>query len=210
MMGSMWIFLGLLLTGVARAEAHASACGSMVEEEPSGKEVNWVYQYSQDSCKIIRQNVPSDGVITFRTEKDCMHNCSRVYSSLYPPGDAVCDLHKDQGPCMALVFMWYYDQERRICDSFFYGGCQGNGNRFEDKNECIQLCVAPKKGRAGSSDTDQNSEPSGSGTDAGLIVGVVFGVIFGAAFLVTLGLYLVQRKKLKKQKHQPVPDTEMK
>ncbi|XP_073540718.1 inter-alpha-trypsin inhibitor-like isoform X2 [Phyllobates terribilis] len=208
MMGSMWIFLGLLLAGVTKAKDQP--CAGPVVEDPSGTEVSWIYEYSQDSCRIIRQKVPSNGETTFSSEKDCLSNCSRAYSSLYPTGDAVCELRKDQGPCMALIFMWYYDQERRICDSFFYGGCAGNGNRFEDKNKCIQLCVAPKKGRAGASDVDQNSEPSGSGTDAGLIVGVVFGVIFGAAFLVTLGLYLVQRKKLKKQKHQPVPDTEMK
>ncbi|CAJ0964689.1 unnamed protein product, partial [Ranitomeya imitator] len=186
------------------------ACVGSVVEDPSGTEVNWVYQYSQDSCKIVRQKVQSDGVITFSSEKDCLRSCARAYSSLYPTGDAVCDLPMDKGSCMALIFMWYYDKERRICDSFLYGGCQGNGNRFQEKNECIQLCVEPKKGRAGSSDVDQNAEPSGSGTDAGLIVGIVFGVIFGAAFLVTLGMYLVQRKKLKKQKHQPVPDTEMK
>ncbi|XP_077137405.1 inter-alpha-trypsin inhibitor-like [Ranitomeya variabilis] len=208
MMGSMWIFLGLVLTGVTRAEENA--CVGSVVEDPSGTELNWVYQYSQDSCKIVRQKVKSDGVITFSSEKDCLQNCSRSYSSLYPTGDAVCDLPKEPGKCLALILKWYYDQEQRICGTFLYSGCQGNGNRFEEKNECIQRCVVPKKGRAGSSDVDQNAEPSDSGTDAGLIVGIVFGVIFGAAFLVTLGLYLVQRKKLKKQKHQPVPDTEMK
>ncbi|XP_075711254.1 inter-alpha-trypsin inhibitor-like [Rhinoderma darwinii] len=207
-MSSLWIFLSLLLAGVTRAQE--SQCEGAVVEDPSGTEVRWTYDKSQDFCQIIRQKHPTSGINIFKTEIDCLQNCSQKYSNLYPPGDAVCDLPQDQGPCMALIFMWYYDQERKVCDSFFYGGCRGNGNRFEDRNECTKLCVVPRKGKSGASDVAVDSEPTGSGTDAGLVIGIVFGVIFGAAFLVTLGLYLVQRKKLKKQTHKRVPDTEMK
>lgn len=198
----MWIFLGLLLAGITRAQE--SHCVGSVLEDPSGTEVRWTYDQSQDNCRMIFQKKPTNGINVFKTEKECLSNCSQEYSSLYPAEGAVCNLPVDNGPCLALIFMWYYDKERKVCDSFFYGGCQGNGNRFEDRNECINLCV-DKKGRSGASD----AAPSGSGTDTGLVLGIVFGVIFGAAFLVTLGMYLVQRKKLKKQEHKRVPDTEM-
>ncbi|XP_066458231.1 WAP four-disulfide core domain protein 6B-like [Eleutherodactylus coqui] len=156
---------------------------------------------------MILQKDSTNKVNVFRTEKDCLRTCTQTYSSLYPEGDAVCNLTKDSGPCMALALMWYYDMEQKVCDSFFYGGCQGNGNRFNDKEECIDRCVPAKKGKSGAA---QEAERSGEGVDTGLIIGVVFGVIFGAAFLVTLGLYLVQRKKMKQQKHTRVPDAEMK
>ncbi|KAM4707220.1 uncharacterized protein O3C94_004446 [Discoglossus pictus] len=120
---------------------------------------------------------------------------------------AVCELPLDPGPCMALIFMWYYDAERQACDSFLYGGCQGNGNRFENKTNCTSTCVTPKKGKSGG--TNLSEEPTSTETDEGLIVGVVCGCVFGAAFLITLGLFLHQRKKIKKQQHKSVPQVEM-
>ncbi|XP_040276065.1 protein AMBP-like [Bufo bufo] len=208
-MSSIWIFLGLFLASVTRAQERH--CEVVALGHPSGTEVRWTYDKSQGSCIRILQKDSKNGINVFNSEKECLSNCSTIYGSLYPPGAAVCSLSQDQGPCLALIFMWYYDKERNVCDSFFYGGCQGNGNRFEDRNECTNLCVVKKKdGKSGALDAAQDSEPADSGSDAGLIIGVIFGVIFGIAFLVTLGLYLVQRKKLKKQKHQPVPATEMK
>ncbi|XP_069819478.1 kunitz-type serine protease inhibitor bitisilin-3-like [Dendropsophus ebraccatus] len=208
-MSSGWIFLGLLLIGITRAEEKVhtqSQCEVVVLGDSSGREMRWTYDPSQDACKKILQKNTEDGINVFRTERDCLSLCSKAYGSLYPPGEAVCNLTMDPGPCLSAIFMWYYDKNSKICDSFLYGGCQGNGNRFSNRTECISRCLPAKKGKSGASD----AAPSGSGTDAGLVIGVLFGVIFGLAFLVTLGMYLVQRKKLKKQKHQRVPDTEMK
>ncbi|XP_071987611.1 inter-alpha-trypsin inhibitor-like [Engystomops pustulosus] len=204
-MGSVWIFLGLLLVGVTRAQE--SRCVGAVPEDPSGTAMRWTYDSSHDMCKVIRQKDSTFDINIFSSEQDCLKTCSAAYMSLYPDGAAVCDLPEDQGPCLAMIVMWYYNKERQVCDTFIYGGCQGNGNRFDSSDECVTRCVVPKKGRSG---VAQDSEASGSGTDAGLIIGIVFGVIFGGAFLVTLALYLVQRKKLKKQQHKRVPDTEMK
>ncbi|XP_056408645.1 inter-alpha-trypsin inhibitor-like [Hyla sarda] len=203
-MSSSMLFFGSGLT-LHPFLSSESRCGVAVLEDSAGTEDRWTYDQSQDSCRKILLKDSRDGSNIFRTEKECLSICSEAYTR-----EAACDLPQDRGPCMALFMMWYYDQERGLCDTFFYGGCQGNGNRFENRMECINTCVVPKKGRSGYSDVSQDSEPSGSGTDAGLVVGVIFGVIFGVAFLVTLGMYLVQRKKLKKQKHKRVPDTEMK
>ncbi|KAM3910167.1 inter-alpha-trypsin inhibitor-like [Leptodactylus fuscus] len=204
-MSPMWIFLGFLLAGVTRAQD--SQCLGSVLEDPRGAEVRWTYDHTQDTCRVIHLKDPMNGGNLFNSEKECLRTCSEKYNSLYPAGDAACDLALDPGPCMAAIVMWSYNKEKGICDTFFYGGCQGNGNRFDSEEDCLTQCVVPKKGRSGAT---QDSKPSGSGPDTGLIIGIVFGVIFGAAFLVTLGLYLVQRKKLKKQQHKRVPATEMK
>ncbi|CAL1266776.1 unnamed protein product [Larinioides sclopetarius] len=37
--------------------------------------------------------------------------------------------------------MWYYDRSDNICKSFVYGGCEGNGNRFEKRTDCETSCV---------------------------------------------------------------------
>jgi hypothetical protein len=36
--------------------------------------------------------------------------------------------------------MYAYDNETDSCIQFTYGGCQGNGNRFSTKEECMTLC----------------------------------------------------------------------
>ncbi|KAM4687223.1 inter-alpha-trypsin inhibitor-like [Rhinophrynus dorsalis] len=185
----------------SECEDHVGVAGS-----GRGTEIRWSYVQADKSCKAFLQREEGKSRNSFSTEIECMRRCSEEYNRLYPPGDAVCALPQDAGPCMAMIFMWYYDAERQVCDSFLYSGCQGNGNRFENRINCTNLCVPLKKGKSGGTNL---SEEHSSQTDEGLIVGIVCGIVFGAAFLVTLGLYLVQRKKLKKQEHKRVPDVEL-
>jgi hypothetical protein len=54
-----------------------------------------------------------------------------------------CFLPKIEGPCEGYYPHWYYDSERKQCGQFIYGGCLGNNNRFETREECQDLCVIP-------------------------------------------------------------------
>ncbi|KIH61949.1 Kunitz/Bovine pancreatic trypsin inhibitor domain protein [Ancylostoma duodenale] len=47
----------------------------------------------------------------------------------------------DKGPCLALIPKFGYNPKTDQCEKFFYGGCDGNGNRFETLEECEDLCV---------------------------------------------------------------------
>ncbi|XP_063782502.1 inter-alpha-trypsin inhibitor-like [Pseudophryne corroboree] len=186
-----------------------SECEVAVTEDPgAGSYPRWTYDPSQKLCKNIRLKESVTGSNIFQTIADCQRRCIQENAEVYPRADDACDLPQETGPCMALILMWYYDKTRQACDTFFYGGCQGNGNRFDNKDNCTKLCVIPKKGKSGGSSLSE--EPSDSQNDAGLIIGIVFGCVFGAAFLITLGMYLAQRKKVKKQQHKLVPATEMK
>ncbi|XP_052259215.1 kunitz-type serine protease inhibitor bitisilin-3-like [Dreissena polymorpha] len=51
----------------------------------------------------------------------------------------VCSLKPDSGPCEALVIQWYH--VNGTCDVFNYGGCLGNRNNFDTKEECEQKCI---------------------------------------------------------------------
>lgn len=55
----------------------------------------------------------------------------------------VCYLPKSVGPCEGYYPTWYYDQDRKQCAQFVYGGCLGNNNKFQTREECEHLCVIP-------------------------------------------------------------------
>ncbi|XP_073401330.1 collagen alpha-1(XXVIII) chain [Dendrobates tinctorius] len=55
--------------------------------------------------------------------------------------DARCKLPLDQGPCRTYIIKWYYDKQANSCAQFWYGGCSGNGNRFDAEDECKKFCV---------------------------------------------------------------------
>uniref|UniRef100_A0A4Q8K5F7 U1-Liphistoxin-Lth1a_1 n=1 Tax=Liphistius thaleban TaxID=1905330 RepID=A0A4Q8K5F7_9ARAC len=51
----------------------------------------------------------------------------------------ICLLPPKTGPCRAVINR-YYHSGNGICQSFIYGGCQGNGNNFRTKEECERVC----------------------------------------------------------------------
>ena len=40
------------------------------------------------------------------------------------------------GPCNGNMDQFWYDKEKDECFSFNYGGCQGNGNKFDTIGFC--------------------------------------------------------------------------
>ncbi|KFM65463.1 Amyloid-like protein 2, partial [Stegodyphus mimosarum] len=51
-----------------------------------------------------------------------------------------CSEKSDAGPCKAMFQKWYYDAAKGACFKFIYGGCKGNGNRFDTEEECLKFC----------------------------------------------------------------------
>ncbi|XP_071138582.1 carboxypeptidase inhibitor SmCI-like [Mytilus edulis] len=63
--------------------------------------------------------------------------------------DNVCDLPKVVGPCKASIKRFHYDVQTGRCKRFFYGGCEGNYNNFETRQDCVtsckkRVCTLPK------------------------------------------------------------------
>jgi len=52
-----------------------------------------------------------------------------------------CSSPRDTGVCRAMFRRWFYDADTNECKTFVYGGCGGNGNRYNSKKECEQKCV---------------------------------------------------------------------
>ncbi|XP_056286257.1 WAP, Kazal, immunoglobulin, Kunitz and NTR domain-containing protein 2 [Pseudoliparis swirei] len=73
----------------------------------------------------------------FDTYEECMQCCG---PELLGP----CGLPSLQGPCKAYEPRWAYSGNLRQCQSFIYGGCEGNGNNFDSKEACEETCPYPK------------------------------------------------------------------
>ena len=51
-----------------------------------------------------------------------------------------CSLPKMSGSCEALNPMWYHNNKEGSCERFNYGGCGGNKNSFDTREECEKIC----------------------------------------------------------------------
>lgn len=53
----------------------------------------------------------------------------------------VCKMPKDAGPCEEYRVVWYFEPVGRHCRRFYYGGCDGNENKFNSSEECHSRCL---------------------------------------------------------------------
>ncbi|EFP00691.1 CRE-MLT-11 protein [Caenorhabditis remanei] len=51
---------------------------------------------------------------------------------------------QDAGNCRGQFVRWFFDDKTKSCDVFTYTGCQGNGNNFASKEECMAICHKPE------------------------------------------------------------------
>ena len=50
---------------------------------------------------------------------------------------------KEEGTCGDWVLQYSYVSESDQCEGFYYGGCEGNNNRFESSEDCEAECMRP-------------------------------------------------------------------
>lgn len=55
------------------------------------------------------------------------------------PGER-CILPMRKGVCRALIPRWTYDPIGKECKEFKFGGCDGNGNNFPSRKNCMDVC----------------------------------------------------------------------
>lgn len=52
----------------------------------------------------------------------------------------VCRQKSDPGPCSAFIKRYTFNASTGQCEIFYYGGCEGNANNFENLEDCEQRC----------------------------------------------------------------------
>ena len=75
----------------------------------------------------------------------------------------ICTLEPEPGPCEGAFLSYAYDVETGLCLPFYYGGCEGNPNRFETSEECYQMCEGARAGGAAYCETSLDCAPISTG-----------------------------------------------
>lgn len=90
----------------------------------------------------------------------CMKPSNGSYSESAPTDDRRdCESSFDKGPCGEQNPRWYYNATSGSCESFNYGGCVGNDNRYVTKDLCESSCPDEDNG-TGNDQKDCTSESS--------------------------------------------------
>ncbi|XP_041809444.1 kunitz-type protease inhibitor 1a [Chelmon rostratus] len=113
-----------------------------------------------------------------------------------------CTEVPDTGSCRDSLTKWYYSPNQEDCFRFNYGGCQGNENRFDTRESCVNFC-------RGVSEKDvfaRNGQYEGRVSESNTGV-IAIAVLLGVAIVILLGIlgYCFLKGKKKSSQHQRVP-----
>ncbi|XP_075766807.1 uncharacterized protein LOC102446965 [Pelodiscus sinensis] len=103
----------------------------------------WYYRVDTGSCERFWYGGCRGNANRFNSEQDCIRVCiDRSSGEEKNLTQAVCLEDQDVGPCHSFTLKWFFDKtEPAHCSRFWYGGCEGNRNRFETQELCESLCL---------------------------------------------------------------------
>ncbi|XP_039383319.1 collagen alpha-3(VI) chain-like isoform X3 [Mauremys reevesii] len=108
----------------------------------------WYYRVDMGSCNRFWYGGCGGNANRFNSEQDCIRVC--IDRSTHAAGlgeeknltQAVCLEDRDAGPCHSFALKWFFNKTQPArCTPFWYGGCEGNRNRFETRELCESTCL---------------------------------------------------------------------
>ncbi|XP_056106564.1 boophilin-H2-like [Rhinichthys klamathensis goyatoka] len=111
---------------------------------------SWYYSQQTKKCLHFWYGGCDGNENRFLTEEECFRECGSTESENLPQDDPsifkdICQLEYDAGTCSNFAVKWYFNVRSGECAQFWYGGCEGNSNRFYTQEDCENRCLRAKK-----------------------------------------------------------------
>ncbi|XP_012684978.1 tissue factor pathway inhibitor 2 [Clupea harengus] len=118
-------------TDVCFLQADEGPCRADIQRYSYNRITQRCEQFSYGGCLGNSNN--------FKSYAECQKTCWRI-----PKIPQICRFPKEVGRCRALMKKYFFNMTSMQCEIFYYGGCDGNENRFEDMESCLEYCK-PRK-----------------------------------------------------------------
>ncbi|KAH8295400.1 hypothetical protein KR018_010895, partial [Drosophila ironensis] len=138
--------------------------------ECANYEAAWYYDTKDQSCRQFYYGGCGGNQNRFSSEDACLARCERkpepTTTTPRPSSVDLCDETVNAGDCSNWELKWHFERSSGACTQFYYGGCGGNGNRFDTESDCQQRCSRPQ-GPEPTPAPAASREPSPSAADVG-------------------------------------------
>ncbi|XP_043979690.1 BPTI/Kunitz domain-containing protein [Gambusia affinis] len=190
------LFLGIVLSALHTSNSQKQEFCKLPSDAGHGSTFTFFvyYKHEEDKCLPFFYQGQGGNANRFRSERECLRNCSFNSEMLYPMDETeACHFRYATGGCNSYLVRYYYDSIYDKCKKFLWSGCFGNGNRFFDFDSCNRTCV----GIHDEGDEPEEDEPD---TPITIIFAVLLSIIIFAVLLTVILLVVKSKKKHQKKK----------
>uniref|UniRef100_A0A4W4FJP8 Collagen, type VI, alpha 4b n=1 Tax=Electrophorus electricus TaxID=8005 RepID=A0A4W4FJP8_ELEEL len=103
-------------------------------------ESRWFYDRNMQRCTHFWYGGCGGNSNRFLTEMECLKTCG-THTHTHTHTQNLCQLPEDTGKCVDFLLKWHFNTQNQKCTTFWYGGCEGNSNRFDTQEECEARCL---------------------------------------------------------------------
>lgn len=97
---------------------------------------HFYYDTHEKKCKPFHYGRCDQKGNNFETEQLCKASCAPTTEY-----EAYCLSKTDSGPCLEEIHMWTFNAKSGVCETFVYGGCDGNNNKYQSIGDCNSKCL---------------------------------------------------------------------